>query len=115
MGVANATVEVLRSLGHDVEHVRDIGKSSISDSEILMPARTEGRTVLTFDLDFGDLMAAAGEALPSVVIVRTRNQRPGVATPRIVDVAGRFRRDLESGAVVIIEDSRCRLRRLPLG
>ena len=100
--------------GHDVLHVRDIGFHERVDADILAEARKQRRVVVTFDLDFGDLLAAGGESLPSVILVRTRNQRPKVATPRVLDVVQRFAGELESGVLFVVEDSRFRFRRLPL-
>jgi len=114
MGVADLTVTALRGLGHDVVHAREAGYLTLLDADILAHARSQKRIVLTFDLDFGDLLAAAGESLPSVVLVRTHNQRAESVTPRVVDVAGRFARELETGALIVVEDARVRLRRLPL-
>jgi len=114
MGVADLTVTALRKLGHDVVHAREVGYHMLLDAEILAHARTQSRIVLAFDLDFGDLLAAAGESLPSVVLVRTHNQRAESVTPRILDVAERFGRELEAGALIVVEDARVRLRRLPL-
>jgi predicted nuclease of predicted toxin-antitoxin system len=113
MGVADETVSALRRIGHDVVHARDVGLRSESDAEVLRVARAEGRAVLTFDLDFGDLLAGGGESLPSVILVRTQNQRASVVTPRILDVVDRFAQDLQSGALIVVEDARFRLRRLP--
>jgi len=114
MGVADETAEALRRLGHDVAHARDLGLHARPDSEVLAAAKSEGRIVVTFDLDFGDLLAAGGESLPSVVLVRTQNQRPTVVTPKVIDVADRFAQELVSGALIVVEDARYRLRRLPL-
>ena len=105
MGVARTTVLALRALGHDVEHLLDAG---------LERARADHRAVVTFDLDFGDLLAAGGQSLPSVVMVRLTDQRPASATPKLVAAIRRFQAELEAGALVVVEDARCRLRRLPL-
>jgi predicted nuclease of predicted toxin-antitoxin system len=114
MGVADATVAALRDLGHDVVRAREVGYQTLPDAEILAHARSQTRIVLTFDLDFGDLLAAAGELLPSVVLLRTHDQRAESVTPRVLDVAARFARELETGALIVVEDARVRLRRLPL-
>ena len=114
MGVADLTVAALCRLGHDVVHARDLGFHSHSDAALLAYGKREGRIVLTFDLDFGDLLAAAGDALPSVVLIRTYNQRAESVTPRVIDVAERFGQELTSGALIVVEDARIRLRRLPL-
>lgn len=67
VGVSNATVCVLRDLGHDVSHLFEQNLHRSSDAVILAKAVQEERVVLTFDLDFGDLLAANRESLPSVI------------------------------------------------
>jgi predicted nuclease of predicted toxin-antitoxin system len=114
MGVSELTVVTLRDRSHDVVHARDAGYHRLLDADILSHARDQARIVITFDLDFGDLLAAAGEELPSVILVRTRNQRADSVTPRVLDVVERFAGELEAGALIIVEDARVRLRRLPL-
>jgi predicted nuclease of predicted toxin-antitoxin system len=61
MGVSMSTLDSLRDVGHDAVHLRDEGLLRMEDSDILVKARSEDRVVLTFDLDFGDLLAASGE------------------------------------------------------
>ena len=46
------------------------------DPTILEKARQEERLVLTFDLDFGELLATGVHALPSVILLRMRDQTP---------------------------------------
>jgi predicted nuclease of predicted toxin-antitoxin system len=70
MGVSQRTVQWLAAFGHNVAHVRDQGMRTAQDYEIIGKARREGRVVITFDLDFGDIMAASGDNLPSVIILR---------------------------------------------
>lgn len=48
-------------------------------------ARDENRTIITFDLDFGDLLAAAGIHLPSVVIFRLHNHTPLSFTRKLLE------------------------------
>ncbi len=57
MGVSVSTIASLREAGHDSVHLRDEGLIRMEDADILHKARSEGRVVLTFDLDFGDLVA----------------------------------------------------------
>jgi predicted nuclease of predicted toxin-antitoxin system len=59
-----------------VVHQRDEGLQRLADVEVLAKARAEARTVVTHDLDFGDLLAAGGANAPSVVIVRTTIETP---------------------------------------
>jgi predicted nuclease of predicted toxin-antitoxin system len=76
MGVSVSTIASLREAGHDSVHLRDEGLIRMEDADILGKARSERRVVLTFDLDFGDLLAASGANLPSAIIFRLRNQTP---------------------------------------
>jgi predicted nuclease of predicted toxin-antitoxin system len=77
-------------------------------------ARDENRIVLTFDLDFGDLLAAGSHHLPSVILFRLRDQTPRSVNPRLLALLLEREEDLLAGALVIVEDNRYRLRRLPI-
>ena len=114
MGVSRSTTGKLRDLGHDADHLREIGLQRLPDPQILTRARQEKRVILTFDLDFADLLAAGGESLPSVVLFRLRNQTPASVTPRLLEVIANCGADLEAGAIITVEESRYRVRRLPI-
>lgn len=114
MGVSHSTVLNLRELGHDAIHLRDLGLDRLSDHEILAKAGREDRIVLTFDLDFGDLLATGTVAFPSVIIFRLRDQRPLNVTPRLLGILQSRASELLSGVLIIVEDGRHRIRHLPL-
>jgi predicted nuclease of predicted toxin-antitoxin system len=107
------TVAALRTSGHDVKHLRDECLYKLPDSQILDKARIEGQTVIAFDLDFGDLLAAGGQTRPSVVILRVADQTPVPVNPRLRAAVARCEAELAGGAVVIVEQSRYRVRRFP--
>lgn len=50
----------------------------LPDSQIVDRAQRERRTVVTFDQDFGRLLAFAGAVSPSVVILRLEDQTKSV-------------------------------------
>ena len=114
MGVSMATVRELRDDGHDVVHLRDERLERLPDEAILEKANSEGRVVLTFDLDFGDLLAAGVRQGPSVVLCRLVNETPTCVTPRVRQVLSECAREIGEGAIVVVEDARYRLRRLPI-
>lgn len=114
MGISVSTVQALRSDGHDAVHLRDEGLIRLADEEILEKARREQRVVLTFDLDFGDLLATGALNFPTVLIFRLHNGTPNSVTAHVRNVVTQRRRELEEGALVIVEDARHRVRRLPL-
>ena len=86
MGVSMTTVMTLRNLGHDAVHLREQGLMRMEDTAIVAKARVEARILLTFDLDFSEIMALSGSASPAVILFRMRNQTPGAVTPRLVQV-----------------------------
>ena len=57
MGISLLTVAWLRNAGYDIVHLREQGLQKLPDDEIVIKARTEGRIVLTVDLDFAQLLA----------------------------------------------------------
>lgn len=114
MGISPKAVAYLRDLEHDAVHLLDEGLKNIADPDILAKVRQEGRTLLTHDLDFGDLLAASGAALPSVVIFRLRNMRPEQVNRYLQAVLEAHGEALERGAVVSVTEGQLRLRLLPL-
>jgi predicted nuclease of predicted toxin-antitoxin system len=114
MGVSGTTVRRLRDEGHDAVHLRDEGLQRLPDDEVLAKAVRENRIVLTFDLDFGDLLATRTATLPSVVIFRLRDARPATVSAKLRAVLADPNHGLEQGSIVIVEDGRYRVRRLPI-
>jgi predicted nuclease of predicted toxin-antitoxin system len=114
MGVSMTTVSALRQAGHDVVHLREEGLITLPDEGILNKANQEQRVILTFDLDFGELLAAGGGVTPSVVLFRMRNQTPAEVTPRLFRVLFACDAAIDAGAIVIVEDQGYRIRRLPI-
>jgi predicted nuclease of predicted toxin-antitoxin system len=115
MGVSLRVVEWLRSSGHDVIHLRDEGLQTLPNGEIFQKALREERIVLTFDLDFGEIVAASGRRSVSVIVFRLRNTRADFVIQRLKGVLGQSTKDMAQGAVVLVEDGRHRVRRLPIG
>lgn len=81
---------------------------------ILEKAKQEERIVFTFDLDFSDLLAASSASLPSVIIFRLQETKPTTVNERLLSVLQEYYEELRSGVIIIVEDTRCRLRRLPI-
>ncbi len=114
MGVAWRIVLWLRQLNHDVIHLRESNLIRISDTEIYAKAERERRIILTFDLDFGEIVAASGKILPSVITFRLRNTRTPHVIERLAKVLDDSSEVLEKGAIIIVEETRYRIRRLPI-
>jgi predicted nuclease of predicted toxin-antitoxin system len=115
VGVSLRVVEWLRSSGHDAIHLRDEGLQKLPDGEIFQKALREARIVLTFDLDFGEIVAASGGRSVSVILFRLRNTRADYVIQRLKIVLEQTKEVLAQGAVILVEDERHRIRRLPIG
>ena len=114
MGISPRAVEYLRTVGHDAVHLHELGLDRMADSEILAKARAESRVVITHDLDFGDLLAASQAVLPSVVIFRLPDMRPGSVIRHLDAILAQHLQALESGVILSVSERRLRLRRLPI-
>ncbi len=107
--------EGLRGAGHDAVHVRDLGLGAASDPVIFERAAAEDRIVVSEDTDFGTLLALREDAKPSFVLFRHQPDRRAAALLDLLLVnLPDVEADLETGAVVVIEPGRMRIRRLPI-
>lgn len=115
MGVSLRVVEWLRDHNHDVVHLRELGLQRTPDAEVYARAAAEDRVVLTFDLDFGEIVARLRGARTSVVVFRLLDARAERVISRIERVLDESENALAAGAVVTVEDARHRVRMLPFG
>lgn len=65
VGISMSAVRALRSYGHEVVHLSEEHLERLLDPAILEKARQEERLVLTFDLDFGELLATGVHTFPA--------------------------------------------------
>ena len=115
MGVDIRVVQWLRQNGHDAKHLRDEGLHRIPNGEIFVKAISENRVIVTFDLDFGEIVAFSQGQKASVILFRLHNTRASHLIKRLAKVLTDAIEALEQGAVVVVEESRHRIRYLPLG
>jgi predicted nuclease of predicted toxin-antitoxin system len=114
MGISPKTSLFLAEEGHDAVHLHECGMDCSSDTAILETARNERRVLLTHDLDFGDLMAASGAGLPSVIVFRLRNMHPEMVNRNLREVIHHHQDALVRGAVISVSDGQIRVRLLPV-
>ncbi len=115
MGVSLRVVEWLRENGHDAEHLSELGLVRLPNGEIFERGIDEERVVITFDLDFSEIAAAARGRSTSVIVFRLRNTTSANQIRRLEAVLGASSTHLEAGAVISVEDGRHRIRLMPIG
>jgi len=74
--ISPRTVAPLKATGFDIYRVSDVLPPDAEDLQILELARSEGRAVITQDLDYSALLASTGHTQPSVVSLRLHTNRP---------------------------------------
>ncbi|HQU90746.1 MAG TPA: DUF5615 family PIN-like protein [Pyrinomonadaceae bacterium] len=88
--------------------------ANAKDREIFDWARRNDFVILTHDLDFGAILALTRASGPSVIQVRTQDIMPASLGIKVVSVIDRHSDVLSKGALIVIEESRARVRILPL-
>ena len=114
MGISPKTVAFLQAFGHDAVHLADQGLERLPDHDILEKARQEERILLVHDLGFGELVAASGTTLPSVITFRFRNMHPDRVNGAMQSIISQHREALERGAILSVTEAQVRVRSLPL-
>jgi predicted nuclease of predicted toxin-antitoxin system len=94
--------------------LRGSGPSGGHADVLFAGAATERRIVPTVDLDFGEIVASAGGRKVSVIVLRLRNARADRVIERLRVVLPSARNAIRAGAIVSVEESRHRIRRLPM-
>jgi predicted nuclease of predicted toxin-antitoxin system len=114
MGISPRVVSALREHGHDAVHLQERGLGRMTDGDILVKAREEERVLLTHDLDFGELLAASGDKLPSVIIFRLTDMRADNVNFHLFKILEKQSVALEKGVVCSVTERKVRIRELPI-
>lgn len=95
-------------------HWSAVGPGTAEDPEVMAWAAANGYVVFTHDLGFGALLASVEATGPSVLQVRTQDVMPESLGPRVLRVLEEHEASLRSGAIIVVEEARARVRILPL-
>ena len=107
-------VPALAEHGISARHWTNLGACDAPDTEIMAWAREHDHIVFTHDLDFGTLLALTYAKGPSVIQVRTQDILPASLAQTVVTALREFEEDLAAGALLTIDETKLRIRLLPL-
>ncbi|MEI6072112.1 MAG: DUF5615 family PIN-like protein [Verrucomicrobiae bacterium] len=109
--IAEDAVLSLRQAGHDVLWIREAAPG-ISDESVLARAQFEGRLLLTFDKDFGDLVYRQGADASSGIILFRISQPSATAVAERISTILASRTDW-AGQYSVVDNALIRMRTLP--
>ena len=112
--ISPQTVESLAERGYIINRVNEFISFNAKDEEILDLALREESTSITQDLDFSSLLAKRGMSKPSVITLRINIVKPDRVTKILEMVLPQIESELNRGSIVIVEEDRIRIRKLPI-
>ncbi|HZK77006.1 MAG TPA: DUF5615 family PIN-like protein [Candidatus Kapabacteria bacterium] len=114
MNLSPAWATVLRKADFEAIHWSNVGAGNADDRIIFDWAAEHGYAILTLDLDFGSLLSFTGYSQPSVIQIRREDVAPDVLLPTLLGVLSKYSKEIEYGALIVIDATKIRIRMLPL-
>jgi len=114
MNLSPDWIALLQQHGYDAIHWSAVGDLRAADATIMQWARDNRHIVFTHDLDFGTALALTHEQGPSVIQLRAQDVLPDRTGKVIIAAIQRHLPDLASGALLVVDESRARVRLLPI-
>ena len=115
MNLSPDWVSLLKGNGWSAVHWSTVGDPRASDAAIMEWAVAHEYVVFTHDLDFGTMLALSHATGPSVLQVRAADVLPDRLGDVILAALRQHDTELASGALVVVEERRSRVRILPIG
>jgi predicted nuclease of predicted toxin-antitoxin system len=114
MNLSPEWVPFLNGHGCEASHWSDIGSFRAQDTEIFEWARRENHVIFTNDLDFSRILALTQDKGPSVIQVRTQDLLPENLGPIVFEALEQYGKELQAGALIVIDERSLRIRILPI-
>jgi predicted nuclease of predicted toxin-antitoxin system len=114
MNLSPDWVALLQSAGWSATHWSTVGDPRAIARTIMDWAEANGHVVFTHDLDFGTMLALAHRTGPSILRVRGQDVLPDHMGNLVIAALQQHEVDLVSGALVVVDESKNRVRILPI-
>jgi predicted nuclease of predicted toxin-antitoxin system len=115
MPITPLAAQRLEAAGHDAIHASTAGLATAPDHEILETARTEGRVVVTADLDYPRLLALGFAEGPGLILFRGGSYSDDQMLLLLDRVLARANElDLQH-SITVVDRNRIRRHPLPIG
>ena len=114
MNLSPDWVPVLNDRGWQAVHWSSVGDPRASDRTIMEWAVKHEHVVFTHDLDFGTMLALSHATGPSVLQIRAQDVLPDHLDDVVIAALKQHEVDLASGALVVVDETRTRVRVLPI-
>lgn len=114
MNVSPRLASLLVAHGIDASHWSEHGPARALDQSIAETAVHLGASIVTHDLDFGALLAAADTRRPSVIQIRTDDLSVERLLDRLLIVCSDFEPEIAAGALITLDLDNTRVRLLPI-
>jgi predicted nuclease of predicted toxin-antitoxin system len=114
MSLSPDWVSALHRHGWPAVHWSAVGDPRATDLTIRDWALANGHVIFTHDLDFGTILALTHASGPSVIQVRAQDVLPDHLEGVVIAALRQHDGDLAAGALVVVEESKCRVRVLPI-
>lgn len=104
------TASFLRGLNFDVKCLLEENLSTIDDEEVINIAKKEGRVIITFDLDFGQIYHFREEGKVGIIVLRLEDQTVESVNLVLHDFFANFKGqgDKIQKNLIIVEEGRYR-------
>ena len=114
MNLSPQWVPVLQSGGWSTVHWSTIGDPRATDRSNMDWSVANDYAVFTHDLDFGTALALTHGRGPSVIQVRGQDVLPEHMGSMVIAVLHQYESELVSGALVVVDENKSRIRILPM-
>jgi len=114
MNLSVEWIPLLEQAGWKAVHWSTVGDPQADDAVIMTWAADHKHAVFTHDLDFGTMLALTHAGKPSVIQVRAQRVLPEHIGSMVLASLRQYERELSTGALVVVEPSKSRVRVLPL-